>query len=81
MVLAVTDRELLQLALAALVADRTVERVVDEQKLHRPLLRLEGLRRTRKDLHALGHGRCAGRQRLWHLLHLDQTHAAIGRDR
>ena len=38
--LAVADREVLQLALAALVADRTVERVVDEQELHHAVLRL-----------------------------------------
>src|SRR6185503_6370733 len=35
---AVADREVLQLALAALVADRAVERVVDEQELHHALL-------------------------------------------
>ncbi len=34
--LAVIDRELLQAALAGLVADRAVERVVDQQELHHP---------------------------------------------
>src|SRR5881392_3920939 len=41
---AVTDREILQLAFAALVADRTVERMVDQQELHDALLGLERLR-------------------------------------
>ena len=40
---AVADREILQLALAALVADRAVERVVDQQELHHALLRLDRL--------------------------------------
>ena len=40
---AVADREVLQLALAALVADRAVERMVDQQELHHALLRLDRL--------------------------------------
>jgi hypothetical protein len=36
---------------------------------------------AREDLHAFGHGRRAGRQRLGRLLDLDQAHAAVGRDR
>ena len=43
---AVGHRLVLQGALAALVADRAVERVVDQQELHDPLLRLVGDRRT-----------------------------------
>ena len=39
---AVAHRLVLQRALAALVADRAVERVVDEQQLHDALLRLVG---------------------------------------
>ena len=74
-------REVLQLALAALVADRAVERVVDQQELHRRLLGRDGLRRLREDLHAFGDGRRAGRQRLRRLLDLDQAHAAVRRDR
>ena len=38
-VAAEAHREILQLALAALVADRAVERMVDQQELHRRLLR------------------------------------------
>ena len=76
-----SEREVLQLALAALVADRAVERVVDQQELHRRLLRRERPRRAREDLHALGDRRRAGRHRLRRLLDLDQAHAAVGGDR
>jgi phosphomannomutase len=34
-----TERKILQLAFAALVADRAVERVIDQQEFHRRLLR------------------------------------------
>ena len=37
------ERQVLQRALAALVADRAVERVVDEDELERRVLRLGGL--------------------------------------
>ena len=51
---AVAHRLVLQRALAALVAHRAVERVVDEQQLHDAVLGLVGLRRRvlRLDLHA-----------------------------
>ena len=53
---AVGHRLVLQRALAALVADRAVERVVDQQELHDPLLRLVGDRAggLGVDDHALG---------------------------
>ena len=52
----VGHRLVLQRALAALVADRAVERVVDQQELHDPLLRLVGDRAGHLgvDDHALG---------------------------
>ena len=77
----VADREILQLALAALVADRAIERVVDEQELHHALLRLHRLVGVREYLHAFGDRRGARRQRLGRLLDLHQAHAAVGRDR
>jgi len=77
---AVAHRQVLQLAFAALVADRAVERVVDEQELHHPLLRLHGQLGVRPHLHAVGDRRRAGRQRLGRLLDLHQAHAAVGRD-
>ncbi len=79
----------LQIALAALVADRAVERVIDEQKLHHPFARLahhgracgDDLRRIvlvrRQILHAHG----AGGLRLGNADDLDQAHAAIAGDR
>ena len=39
-------REILQLALAALIADRAVERMIDEQEFHRRALRADGARRA-----------------------------------
>ena len=72
--------EILQLALAALVADRAVERMIDEQEFHGRFLRANGLRALRENLHALADGRGAGRQRLRRLLHFHETHAAVGRD-
>jgi hypothetical protein len=80
-VTAEAEREVLQLALAALIADRAVERVVDEQELHRRLLGADGDRRFGEDLHALGDRRRAGGQGLRRLFDLDEAHAAVGRDR
>src|SRR6185503_7344029 len=74
-------REILQLALAALIADWAIERMVDEQELHRRFLRRDRALAAREDLHALGDGRGAGRHRLRRLLDLDQAHAAVRRDR
>ena len=62
----VGHRLVLQRALAALVADRAVERVVDQEVLHHALLRLVGARggELGLDLHALGDGERAGGLRL-----------------
>ena len=49
---AVAHRLVLQVALAALVADRAVERMVDQQELHHALARLLHHRRGGEDLHA-----------------------------
>src|SRR5882672_11311847 len=46
--------------LAGLVADRAVERVVDEQELHHAAPRLLHARRLRVHLHAVGDRRVAG---------------------
>jgi len=63
-VAAEADRQVLQLALPALVADRAIERVIDEQELHGGALRADGARGLGEDLHALDHRGGAGRQGL-----------------
>ncbi len=55
--------------------------MIDQQKFHGRALRTDGLERVREDLHALGHRRGAGRQRLGRLFDLHQAHAAVGRNR
>src|SRR4029077_13275511 len=82
-------RLVLQIALTALVADRAIERMVDEQKLHHAFTRLLHHRRLR-----IEHGRLAigARTQIAHrhgtrslrlgvALHLDEAHAAIAGDR
>src|SRR5205814_2704991 len=63
---AVAEGQVLERALAALVADRAVERVVDEDELERRVLRLGGHRRGASGLddHAVGGGERAGGLRL-----------------
>ena len=78
---AIAHRDILQLALTALVADRAIERMVDQQKLHHALLCVDGVLRTGLDLHAVGdRGRTRG-QGLGRLLDLNQTHATRGGNR
>ena len=68
-------REILQGALASFVADRAIERVIDEQKLENARARLHHLSFTRLHNHALGaHGRARGLQ-LSHFLDLDDADA------
>lgn len=78
----VGHRLVLQRALAALVADRAIQRVVDEQQLNDAVLGLLGDRRSVLGAHhhALGHRRRAGGERLSLSFHLDQTLPA-GADR
>ena len=80
---------ILQIAFAALVADRAIERVIDQQELEHALTRLLHRRRVgddgRRRAVAAGpeivdaHG--AGGHRLRHAGDLDQAHAAIAGDR
>ena len=76
----ITHSQILQLALTALVANRAIERVVDEQKLHDRLLGCNRLVALGAHDHALRHGRGACGHGLGSLLHIDQAHAAVGRD-
>ena len=69
-------REILQRALAALVAHRAVERVIDQQEFEHALAAVDRLGILRVHHHALGHRRRARRLQLRHLLDLHQADAA-----
>ncbi len=73
-------RDVLQRALAALVADRAVERVVDEQELDHRVLRLLDLVGLGVDDHPVARRGRAGGLKLRRALDLDQAHPA-GPDR
>ena len=77
---AVTDCQILQLAFAALIANRAIQWMVDQQKFHHRLLRFDGAFRFGAHHHALRHRRGAGRHRLGCFFDIHQTHAAIGGD-
>ena len=74
----VAKRQVLERALAALVADRAVERVVDEDELECRVLAFCGdLRRPgRVHDHPVLRRQCAARLQLRHALDLDEAHAA-----
>ncbi len=75
---AVTHRLVLQVALTALIADRAVQWVVDEQKFHHAAAGVAHHLAVGMDDHAVGHRIAAGGDRFGRrLLDLDQTHAAI----
>ena len=76
----VAHRQVLQFALTTLVADRAIQRMIDQQKFHRRFLRRNRFRRTREHFHAVAHRRGASRQRLRCFLNLDEAHAAIRGD-
>ena len=70
------ERLVLERALAAAVAHRAVERVVDEQELENAVLRVLDALARRRDDHAVGHGRRARDLQAAHALDLDEAHAA-----
>jgi hypothetical protein len=83
-------RLVLQVAFAALVADRAIERMVDQQEFHHAFAGLLDHRRVGEDFRRLAvrsrtqiaHAHGAGSRRLGRAaLHLDQAHAAIAGDR
>ena len=79
---AVAHRLVLQVALAALVADRAIQRMVDQQEFHHAAARLAHHRAVGVHHHAVGDRIGAGGDRLRRrLLDLDQAHAAIAGDR
>ena len=77
----VAEGHVLQLALAALVAHRAIQRMVGQQKFERALARLVHLRRIGVDHHALGHRQRAGHLQLGRFFHFHQAHAAGGLQR
>src|SRR5690606_32191902 len=78
---AIGHRLVLQVAFAALVANRAIERVVDEEELHHPFARLLDHFAVGADFLAVSRGERAGRLRLGRPgLHFDQAHAAIAGD-
>src|SRR5213076_1142808 len=70
------EREILQLALACLVTDGTIERMIDEQQLEHAHAAAFRLRRLRAHHHALRHLRGAGDLELRGLLDVHEAHAA-----
>jgi hypothetical protein len=71
----------LQIAFAALVADRAIERMIDEQELHHALARLLDEFGGRDDFLIVRRRQCAGSLGLGRpRLHLDQAHPAIAGD-
>ena len=83
-------RLILQIAFAALVADRAIERMVDEQEFHHAFAGLLHHRRVGEDFRRLAiragtqiaHAHRAGGSRLGRAaLHLDEAHAAVAGDR
>src|SRR5262249_23265486 len=79
---------ILQIAFPALIADRTIERVVDQQEFHHAFACFAHHRRLREDLGwlavrprpAVPHTPGARGHRFGRALELDQAHAAIARD-
>ena len=71
---------ILQPALARLIADRTVHRMIDQQKFQHRFAHRQHLGTLGQNRHALGHLRVAGDLQLGHFLDLDHAHAAIARD-
>src|SRR5687768_16292523 len=79
--MAISHRLVLEVALAALVADRAIERMVDQQELHHPLARLPDGGSHGEDLLPLAGGQRTARLGLGRpRLHLDQAHPAIAGD-
>ncbi len=77
----VGHRLVLQIALAALIADRTIERVIDQQEFHHPFLRLDRLWRLGENHHSVGRRHRARSYRFWRFLYLNETHPAISGNR
>ncbi len=73
-------RLILQVALATLIANRTIKRMVDQEKLHHPLACPLYRRCFGMHDHTLTHWQRTACHRLRRLFDLDQTHTAIARN-
>ena len=71
----------LQIAFAALIADRAIQRMVDQQEFHHAVARLAHHGRVGMDHHVIGGRHSAGGDRLRRLFLFHQAHAAIAGDR
>ena len=77
---AIAHGQILELAFPALVTDGAIQWVVDQQKLHDRLLRLDRLVALGAHDHALGHRRGTGGHGFRGFFHIHQAHATVGRD-
>jgi hypothetical protein len=69
--------KILQIAAAALVANRTIEGMIREDKLEHRFMRIIDDRRGSPHAHSFVHGSTARSLQFGHFLDFDQTHAAI----
>ena len=72
--------KILQLTLTALIADRAVKRMIDQQEFHHAFLGLLCLLGMGKYLHTCRYGSCAGGKRLGRFLYFDKTHPTVRGD-
>ena len=74
---AVTDGLVLQIALAALIANRAIQRMVNQQQFHNALAHFFDGRGIGGDDHAFANRHGARSDRLGCALHFDQAHATV----
>src|SRR4029453_3499681 len=70
----------LQPALPRLVTDWTIQRMIDEEKLHHRFADRQNFRALGQYRHHISHRHVTGNLKLRHLLDLDETHAAVTGD-
>ena len=74
-------RLILQVAFAALIANWTIKRMIDEKKFHDAFARFFADRRICFHAHSIEHWHCARCDRLKRFLDLNKTHSTIAGDR
>ncbi len=73
--------DVLQWTFAALITNRTIQGMVDQQKFQNTLLGHFCLARSRGYFHSVRHRGGTGGQGFWRFFHIHQTHPAIGGNR